>query len=211
MSRVHLIVQFLTFDITLPAAQIMEKMVDFKVHHASQFTDTKPIGVCRRSPTRKISCSNGNGRKWSILIRSNSLLRTFSAKSLKPTKSWNLRNDVSRPSDIVWVFSDRLGNVSFRRRCLEVCFPCSWRWWRISSFEEDRSGDRSSPVWSEALFMIDQFPPLVRTMKIALKDHSAVQQDRVIGSFLISESNPAAGFLSTFGPTWMFFDGTPQE
>jgi hypothetical protein len=63
MSRVHLIVQFLTFDITLPAASIMEKMVDFKVHHASQFTDTKPIGVCQRSTTRKISCSNGNGRK----------------------------------------------------------------------------------------------------------------------------------------------------
>ena len=43
---------FFTFDITLPAAQIMEKMFYFKVHHAnkflSQFTDTTPIDDLQR-------------------------------------------------------------------------------------------------------------------------------------------------------------------
>lgn len=41
----------------------------------------------------------------------------------------------------------------------------------------------SSPVWSEALYLIGRFPPLVRTMKISLKDHNKVQQDGIIGSF----------------------------
>jgi hypothetical protein len=84
----------------------------------------------------------------------------------------------------------------------------------IRAVTDPRNG--CSPVWSEALYLVGQFPPLVRVIKIALRDHSAVQQDRVIGSFLIdlfliSESNPAAGFLPTFGSTWMFFYGTPRE
>jgi hypothetical protein len=74
----------------------------------------------------------------------------------------------------------------------------------------------TSPVWSETIYLIGQFPPLVRTIKIALKDHAAVQQNRVIASFLIdlfsiSESNPSAGFFPTFGPTWMFLYGSPRE
>jgi hypothetical protein len=74
----------------------------------------------------------------------------------------------------------------------------------------------TSPVWGEALYFIGQFPPLVRTIKIALKDHAAVQQDRIISSLLmdlllISESNPSAGFLPTFGPTWIFLYGSPRE
>lgn len=74
----------------------------------------------------------------------------------------------------------------------------------------------TSPVWGEAIYLTGQFPPLVRTMKISLKDHAAVQQDRVIASFLldlfsISESNPAIGFLPTLGPTWMFLYGSPRE
>ena len=84
----------------------------------------------------------------------------------------------------------------------------------IQATTDHRNG--ASPVWGEAIYLIGQFPPLVRTMKIALKDHSAVQQDRVISSFLIdlfsiSESNPSAGFLPTFGPTWMFLYGSPRE
>ena len=84
----------------------------------------------------------------------------------------------------------------------------------IRALTESRNG--SSPVWSEALYLIGQFPPLVRTIKVVVKDRSTVQQDRVIGSFLldlclISESNPIAGFLPTFGPTWMFFYGSPRE
>jgi len=72
------------------------------------------------------------------------------------------------------------------------------------------------PAWREALYLVGQFPSLVRTIKIALKDHSTVQQDRIIASFLIdlfsiSESNPAIGFLPTFGPTWMFLYGSPRE
>lgn len=74
----------------------------------------------------------------------------------------------------------------------------------------------TTPVWGEAIYVIGRFPPLVRTMKISLKDHAAVQQDRVIASFLIdlfliSESNPSAGFLPTLGPTWMFLYGSPRE
>ena len=84
----------------------------------------------------------------------------------------------------------------------------------VRATTDHRNG--TSPVWSEALYLIGQFPPLVRTIKVSLKDHAAVQQDRVIGSFLldlflISESNPAAGFLPTFGPTWVFFYGSPRE
>ena len=74
----------------------------------------------------------------------------------------------------------------------------------------------AAPVWSEALYLIGRFPPLVRTIKVALKDHAAVQQDRTISSFLIdlfliSESNPSSGFLPTLGPTWIFLYGSPRE
>jgi hypothetical protein len=74
----------------------------------------------------------------------------------------------------------------------------------------------TTPVWGEALYLIGRFPPLVRTIKVALKDHAAVQQDRTISSFfidlfLISESNPSAGFLPTLGPTWIFLYGSPRE
>ena len=84
----------------------------------------------------------------------------------------------------------------------------------IRATTEYRNG--SSPVWSEALYLNGQFPPLVRTLKISLKDHTSVQQDRIIGSFiidlfLISESNPSAGFLPTLGPTWIFLYGSPRE
>jgi hypothetical protein len=74
----------------------------------------------------------------------------------------------------------------------------------------------TSPVWGETLHLFGRFPPLIRTIKIALKDHAAIQQDRVISSFFIdlfsiSESNPAIGFLPTLGPTWMFLYGSPRE
>jgi hypothetical protein len=79
---------------------------------------------------------------------------------------------------------------------------------------DHRNGTK--PVWAEGFYFIGRFPPLVRTIKVALKDHAAVQQDRVISSFfidlfLISESNPAAGFFPTLGPTWMFLYGSPRE
>ncbi|CAF1244784.1 unnamed protein product [Rotaria sordida] len=84
----------------------------------------------------------------------------------------------------------------------------------IKATTDYRNG--TSPVWGEALYLIGQFPPLVRTIKIALKDHAAVQKDRTIASFLIdlfsiSESNPLAGFLPIFGPTWVFLYGSPRE
>ena len=84
----------------------------------------------------------------------------------------------------------------------------------IEAKTDHRNG--TSPVWGQAIYLIGQFPPLVRTMKISLKDHAAVQQDRVIASFLIdlfsiSESNPAIGFLPTMGPTWIFLYGSPRE
>lgn len=79
---------------------------------------------------------------------------------------------------------------------------------------DDRNG--TTPVWGEALFVIGRFPPLIRTMKVSLKDRAAVQQDRTIASFfidllIISESNPANGFLPTLGPTWMFLYGSARE
>ena len=84
----------------------------------------------------------------------------------------------------------------------------------IEAKTDHRNG--TSPVWGQAIYFIGQFPPLIRTIKISLKDHAAVQQDRVIASFLIdlfsiSESNPAAGFLPTLGPTWIFLYGSPRE
>ena len=84
----------------------------------------------------------------------------------------------------------------------------------IEARTDHRNG--TSPMWGEAIYLIGQFPPLVRTMKISIKDHAAVQQDRVIASFLldlfsISESNPTMGFLPTLGPTWIFLYGSPRE
>ena len=74
----------------------------------------------------------------------------------------------------------------------------------------------TTPVWGEALYLIGRFPPLARTIKIALKDHATVQKDRTISSFLldlflISESNPSSGFLPILGPTWIFLYGSPRE
>ncbi|CAF3469754.1 unnamed protein product [Rotaria socialis] len=74
----------------------------------------------------------------------------------------------------------------------------------------------TTPVWGEALYLIGCFPPLIRTMKVTLKDSAAMQRDRIISSFfidlfLISESNPSIGFLPTLGPTWMFLYGSLRE
>jgi hypothetical protein len=74
----------------------------------------------------------------------------------------------------------------------------------------------TTPVWGEGLYLFGRFPPLIRTMKISLKDHASVQQDRIISSFyidlfLISETHPLIKFLPTFGPTWMFLYGSPRE
>ncbi|CAF1400273.1 unnamed protein product [Rotaria magnacalcarata] len=79
---------------------------------------------------------------------------------------------------------------------------------------DDRNG--TTPVWGEALYLVGRFPPLIRTMKVTLKDRAAIQQDRIISSFfidlfLISESNPSIGFLPTLGPTWMFLYGSLRE
>ncbi|CAF0993933.1 unnamed protein product, partial [Rotaria sordida] len=84
----------------------------------------------------------------------------------------------------------------------------------MTATTEARNG--TTPVWGEALYLIGRFPPLVRTIKITLKDRAAVQKDRIISSFfidlfLISESNPSIGFLPTLGPTWMFLYGSPRE
>lgn len=84
----------------------------------------------------------------------------------------------------------------------------------LTATTESRNG--TTPFWGEAIYLIGQFPPLVRTLKMSLKDHAAVQQDRVISSFLIdlfsiSESNPSAGFLPTFGPTWIFLYGSSRD
>jgi len=74
----------------------------------------------------------------------------------------------------------------------------------------------TTPVWGEGFYLVGRFPPLIRTMKISLKDHASVQQDRIISSFfidlfLICGSNPKVGFLPTLGPTWMFLYGSPRE
>ena len=84
----------------------------------------------------------------------------------------------------------------------------------VSAKTDHKNG--SKPYWGEAIYLVGQFPPLVRTMKIDLRDHAAVQQDRIISSFVIdlfsiSESNPSAGFLPSFGPTWMFLYGNARE
>ncbi|CAF0972051.1 unnamed protein product [Rotaria sordida] len=84
----------------------------------------------------------------------------------------------------------------------------------MTATTDTRNG--TTPVWGEGLYFIGRFPPLARIIKITLKDRAAVQKDRIISSlsidvFLISESNPSAGFLPTLGPTWMFLYGSPRE
>ncbi|CAF3968536.1 unnamed protein product, partial [Rotaria sordida] len=84
----------------------------------------------------------------------------------------------------------------------------------MTATTDTRNG--TTPFWGEGLYFIGRFPPLARIIKITLKDRAAVQKDRIISSlsidvFLISESNPSAGFLPTLGPTWMFLYGSPRE
>ncbi|CAF4767027.1 unnamed protein product [Rotaria sp. Silwood1] len=84
----------------------------------------------------------------------------------------------------------------------------------MTATTEARNG--TTPVWGEAIYLVGRFPPLARTIKITIKDHAAIQKDRIISSFLIdlfliSESNPSAGFLPTLGPTWIFLYGSPRE
>jgi len=116
------------------------------------------------------------------------------------------------------MMTDFLSNVSkkiFRSDNWEpIDSYCEVSYNAIRATTEHENG--ASPLWREAIYLIGQFPPLVRTIKIALKDHAAVQQDRVISSFLvdlfsISETNPAIGFLPSFGPTWVFLYGSPRE
>lgn len=71
------------------------------------------------------------------------------------------------------------------------------------------------PIWNEAIHLTSSFPSPMRTMNITLKDHSNLQRDRTIATFnidqvLISETNPAIGFLPTFGPTWIFLYGNSR-
>lgn len=84
----------------------------------------------------------------------------------------------------------------------------------ITATTEDRNG--VTPVWGESLLLMGRFPPLVRTIKIAVKDHATLQKNRTIASFFIdlfsiSESNPTVGFLPILGPTWIFLYGSPRE
>jgi hypothetical protein len=116
------------------------------------------------------------------------------------------------------MMTDFLSNVSKRIFRSEKWEPidsyCEVSYNAMRATTDPQNG--ASPNWREAIYLIGQFPPLVRTLKIALKDHAAVQQDRVIASFLvdlfsISETNPAIGFLPSFGPTWVFLYGSPRE
>jgi len=65
--------EFFTFDLILPATQMMEKMIYFKVHHSkkflSQFTDTKPIGIFKVDlATIYNERDHSFERKWAQLI-----------------------------------------------------------------------------------------------------------------------------------------------
>lgn len=121
-------------------------------------------------------------------------------------------------SDLPSMMTEFLASVS------KKIFP-SDNWEPVDSYIEvsystfkDRTESRNglTPVWGEALYLVGRFPPLVRTMRITLKDHSSVQKDRVISSifidlFQISETNPSTVFLPTLGPTWIFLYGSPRE
>ncbi|CAF1117580.1 unnamed protein product [Adineta ricciae] len=251
---------FFTFDFSLPATQMMEKVIYFKVHHAkafvSTFADTKAKSIFKVDvATVYNEKDRAFERKWAQLIDPDSIQticghlllsvaiseRGVSSKNilgeitqgddeLKPSKTFipsamprnqfpvQLKLTFFTAGELPEMMTDFLTAVSkkFLRSdywepvdpYIEVTYNA------IQATTNHRNG--TSPVWSEALYLIGQFPPLVRTIKVALKDHAAIQQDRVISTFLIdlfaiSESNPSTGFLPTFGPTWVFLYGSPRE
>ncbi|CAF2727460.1 unnamed protein product [Rotaria sp. Silwood2] len=252
--------EFFTFDFTLPATQMMEKVIYFRVHHAkkiiSTFTDTKPIGIFKVDvATVYNEKEHAFERKWAKLINPDSIKASCgyllvsvaiaqsgaTAKNilgeaaedddeLKPSKEFipaamsrrlfpvQLKLTFFAATELPEMMTDFLTTVSKKILASDDWEPVDpyieVTYNAIQATTDYRNG--SSPVWGEALYLVGQFPPLVRSIKIALKDHAAVQKDRTISSFLIdlfsiSESNPLAGFLPIFGPTWVFLYGSPRE
>ncbi|CAF3717062.1 unnamed protein product [Rotaria sordida] len=252
--------EFFTFDFTLPATQMMEKVIYFRVHHAkkiiSTFTHTKPIGIFKVDvATVYNEKEHVFERKWAKLINPDSIKassgyllvsiaiaqRGVTTKNilgeaaeddeeLKPSKEFipaamprglfpvQFKITLFEAAELPEMMTDFLTAVS--KKILS-----SNNWEPVDPYVEvtynaiQATTDHcngTSPIWGEAVYLVGQFPPLVRTIKIALKDHAAVQKDRTISSFLIdlfsiSESNPLAGFLPIFGPTWIFLYGSPRE
>ncbi|CAF3351971.1 unnamed protein product [Rotaria sp. Silwood1] len=252
--------EFFTFDFTLPATQMMEKVIYFRVHHAkkliSTFTDTKPIGIFKVDvATVYNEEEHVFERKWAKLINPDSIkascghLLVSVAIAQRGVTTKNILGEAVEDDDELKPSKEFIP-AAMPRRLFPVQFKITFfaatelpemmtdflttvskkilasdDWEPVDPYIEVTYNaiqattnycNGSSPVWGEALYLVGQFPPLVRTIKIALKDHAAVQKDRTISSFLIdlfsiSESNPLAGFLPIFGPTWMFLYGSPRE
>ncbi|CAF1235979.1 unnamed protein product [Adineta ricciae] len=252
--------EFFTFDFALPAMQVMQKVIFFKVHHSrkiiSTFTDTKPIAVFRLDiGTIYNEKEHSFERKWAQLINPENIeaycghLLLSITVTERGAPSANLLNQLDEDDDeykpskalvpaamphplfpvqikITFYTASELPEMmtefltSVSKKILQ---PDGWE--PVDPYVEINYNtmravtshiNGTTPVWGEAFYLIGRFPPLIRTIKIALKDHAAVQRDRIISStfidlFSISETSSSAGFLPTFGPTWMFLYGSPRE
>ncbi|CAF1313663.1 unnamed protein product [Adineta steineri] len=252
--------EFFTFDFNLPASQVMQKVIFFKVHHAqkfiSKFTDTKPVAVFRIDVSTVYNeKEHAFERKWAQLINPENIeshcgyLLVSIAVTERGAPSRNVLgegvedDDEYKPSkalipaamphplfpveikitfftaaELPEMMTDFLASVSKK-----VLQPEGWepvdpyvevQYNTMRAVTSHHNG--TTPVWSEAFHLIGRFPPLIRTIKISLKDHASVRRDRVISSFSmdlfsISETNLQAGFLPTLGPTWMFLYGSARE
>ncbi|UJR23948.1 hypothetical protein I4U23_026916 [Adineta vaga] len=252
--------EFFTFDFALPATQMMQKVIFFKVHHSqkiiSTFTDTKPVAVFRLDiSTVYNEKEHSFERKWAQLINpenieaycghlllsitvtergapSRNLLNELGDDDdeYKPSKALvpaamphplfpvQMKITLYTASELPEMMTEFLSSVS--KKLLQ---PDGWE--AVDPYVEITYNtmravtshiNGATPVWGEAFYLVGRFPPLIRTIKLSLKDHAAVQRDRIISStfidlFSISETSSTAGFLPTFGPTWMFLYGSPRE
>ncbi|XP_053309216.1 fer-1-like protein 4 [Spea bombifrons] len=81
--------------------------------------------------------------------------------------------------------------------------------------ETSVESDTTSPEWNEQISFIEQFPPLVRKMKVQVLDDAHIGDVALATHFIdlqqISDPSRNAGYNPTFGPAWVNLYGSPQN
>ncbi|XP_052746509.1 otoferlin [Bicyclus anynana] len=73
----------------------------------------------------------------------------------------------------------------------------------------------NNPVWNEEIVFTEMFPPLCQRVKVQLRDNRPVQPVTIGTHFIdmktISHDGDRAGFLPTFGPSYIYFYGSSRD
>ncbi|KAM3922750.1 fer-1-like protein 4 [Leptodactylus fuscus] len=81
--------------------------------------------------------------------------------------------------------------------------------------ETSVESDTNTPEWNEQISFIEQFPPLVRKIKIQVLDDAHIGDVALATHFIdfqqISDASKQAGYHPTFGPAWINLYGSPQN